>query len=63
VRCGTDGGGRDEHGEMLTDAGDGRMRPALAVNAGGMASSPARFCAAAVRAETAGRRAAAARGS
>jgi hypothetical protein len=23
VRCGTDGGGRDEHREMLTDAGDG----------------------------------------
>jgi hypothetical protein len=42
-----DGGGRDEHGEMLTDAGDGRMRLALAVNAGGMASSPARLCAAA----------------
>jgi hypothetical protein len=27
VRCGTDGGGRDEHGETLTDAGDGPWWP------------------------------------
>jgi hypothetical protein len=27
VRCGTDGGGRDELGEMLTSAGDGLWWP------------------------------------